>query len=83
MSKTNDVEPRAPSLVFQWCLWVGAMSRTNDVEPRAPSLVLVVVLRASRGADVDGILTPLVVARDPFCMFEDCSPLQTVLKILG
>ena len=59
------------------------MLRTNDVEPRAPSLVFVVVLRASRGADADGILTPVVVDRDPFCMFEGCSPLQTVLKILG
>ena len=59
------------------------MSKTTDVEPRAPSLVFVVVARASRGADADGILTPVVVDRDPFCMFEGCSPLQTVLKILG
>ena len=57
--------------------------RTDGVEPRAPSLVFVVVLRASRGADADGILTYVVVARGPFYMFEDCFPLQTVLKILG
>ena len=59
------------------------MSKTTDVEPRAPSLVFVVVLRASREADADGILAPVVVDRGLFRIFADCSPLQTVLKIFG